>query len=587
MDLEKKISVARGEQPADLVIRGGQLINVFSGEFYQTDIAIADGWVVGLGSYDAREAFDATGCYVAPGFIDAHIHLESSCLTVPEFARAVVPLGTTTVVADPHEIANVLGLDGITYMLESSKGLPLNVLFMLPSCVPATELETSGARLDARNLAPLLRHPRVLGLAEVMNYAGVLTRSPGVLAKIKMAHGHMIDGHAPGLTGHDLCAYIGVGIRSDHECTTLQEAREKLRLGMHVLIREGSVAKNMTALLPAVTPLTSRRFGIVSDDRHPTDLLAEGHLNGLLKKAVELGLPPLTAIQMVTINAATFLSLPELGAVAPGYRADIVVLEELREFRARAVFKDGRLVAKHGRLLTDHPAAPHRPRSSFKIGWERFKGFTIPAGGQDVALARVIDVVPDQLVTREAVLPLMVQNGNAVADPVRSLAKLAVVERHKGTGNVGLGFVRGLGLREGAIASSVAHDSHNVVIAGMNDTDMLAALKAVERLGGGFVAVKEGTVLAAVPLPIAGLLSDLPLEDVAKQMDEALAAARALGSLLPNPFMTLSFLALPVVPALKLTDRGLVDVELGTFVPLLVDKPWHESAHHIALQDRR
>ena len=572
MGMENRIRVARGEQPADLVIKGASLVNVFSGEIYPIDIAVEDGRIAGLGSFESREIYDATGLYAAPGFIDAHIHLESSGLTVPEFARAVVPLGTTTVITDPHEIANVLGLDGIVYMVESSQGLPINILHMLPSCVPATEMETSGAVLEAKDLAPLLQDQRVLGIAEMMNYPGVLARDPQVLAKISLAQGRIIDGHAPGLSGRDLCAYIGTGIRSDHECTGLQEAVEKLRLGMHVLIREGSVAKNLKALLPAVTSTNSHRFGLVSDDRYPTDLLEEGHMNGLLRKAVGLGLPPVTAIQMVTINPATFYSLTDLGAVGPGYRADIVLLEDLREFRVVSVFKDGQLVARDGRLLIDLPPAPHVSRSTFNIRWDRFKGFQIPAAGAGQNIARVIEVVPDQVVTREVILPLTVRDGVAVADPGRDLVKLAVVERHKGTGNVGLGFVRGLGLWAGAIASSVAHDSHNVVVAGTNDPDMLLAVKTVEQQGGGHVVVKDGALMASVPLPIAGLLSDLPLERVSRLMSETLAAAHALGSPLPNPFMTMSFLALPVIPALKLTDRGLVDVARSSFVPLFVDE---------------
>ncbi len=571
MSLERRIRVARGEEAADLVISGAQVVNVFSGEIYPSDVAIADGLVVGVGPYKGRETFDAAGGYVVPGFIDAHIHLESSCLTVPEFARAVVPMGTTTVVTDPHEIANVLGLAGIRYMLESSEGLPLEVLLMLPSCVPATELETSGARLDAEDLAPLLTHRRVLGLAEVMNYPAVIAGEPRVLAKIAAAHDRFVDGHAPCLTGHDLCAYVGAGIRSDHECTTSQEAMEKLRLGMQVFIREGSVAKNMAALLPAVTPSTAARFGLVSDDRHPTDLLAEGHMNGLLRKAVAQGLPPVTAIQMVTSNPATFFSLRDVGAIAPGYRADLVLLEDLDEFRVRAVWKAGRLVARDGRLVAALPPQPPVPRSTIRIGWDRLTHLEVPTGRQGPTLGRVIEVIPDQLVTRELTLPLTIRDGLAVADATHDVAKLAVIERHRATGNVGLGFVRGLGLHTGAIASSVAHDSHNIVVAGMNDADMMAAVRAVEQLAGGLVAIRDQRVLAAVPLPIAGLLSALSLEDVAKQMAETLAAARVLGSSLRNPFMTLSFLALPVIPALKLTDRGLVDVTRGAFVPLFLD----------------
>ncbi len=571
MSLERRIRVARGEEAADLVISGAQVVNVFSGEIYPSDVAIADGLVVGVGPYKGRETFDAAGGYVVPGFTDAHIHLESSCLTVPEFARAVVPMGTTTVVTDPHEIANVLGLAGIRYMLESSEGLPLEVLLMLPSCVPATELETSGARLDAEDLAPLLTHRRVLGLAEVMNYPAVIAGEPRVLAKIAAAHDRFVDGHAPCLTGHDLCAYVGAGIRSDHECTTSQEAMEKLRLGMQVFIREGSVAKNMAALLPAVTPSTAARFGLVSDDRHPTDLLAEGHMNGLLRKAVAQGLPPVTAIRMVTSNPAVFFSLRDVGAIAPGYRADLVLLEDLDEFRVRAVWKAGRLVARDGRLVAELPPPPPAPRATIRIDWDRVKHVEVPVGGVGPRIGRVIEVIPDQLVTRALAIPLTIRDGLAVADPTHDVAKLAVIERHRATGNVGLGFVRGLGLHTGAIASSVAHDSHNIVVAGMNDADMMAAVRAVEQLEGGLVAIRDQRVLAAVPLPIAGLLSALSLEDVAKQMAETLAAARMLGSSLRNPFMSLSFLALPVIPALKLTDRGLVDVTRGAFVPLFLD----------------
>lgn len=571
MDLERRIRVACGEHPADLVIRGCRLVNVFSGEIYQTDIAIADGRIVGLGAYEGLQVYDASGCYAAPGFIDAHIHLESTCLTVPEFARAVVPLGTTAVIADPHEIANVLGLDGIRYMLDSSEALPLDVLFMLPSCVPATELETSGARLDAQDLASVLSHPRVLGLAEVMNYPGLLACDPRVLAKIALVQDRVIDGHAPGLSGRDLCAYVSAGIRSDHECTTLQEATEKLRLGMHVLVREGSVAKNLAALLPVITPSSMAQCCLVSDDLHPADLVAQGHMDALLRKAVALGLSPVTAIQLITINPARFLSLKDRGAIAPGYRADLVLLKDLRAFEAVAVFKDGHLVAEQGRLIEKLPQVPHSPKKTFKIGWDRISGFSIPAIDQGRSLARVIGLVPGQLRTRQLICSLTIRNGEAVADPARDLVKLAVVERHNRTGNVGLGFVHGLGLREGAIASSVAHDSHNVVVAAVNDADLLAAVKAVDRLEGGFVAVKDGNVLAAVPLPIAGLLSDLPLDGVAAQMAKTLAAARVLGCALPDPFMTLSFLALPVIPELKLTDLGLVDVARSAVVPLFID----------------
>jgi adenine deaminase len=360
VNLERFIAVARGEEPADLVIHGGQIINVFSAEIHRADVAIAGGRVVGFGAYEGHERLDAAGAFIAPGFIDAHIHLESTMLTPREFARVVVPMGTTTVVADPHEIANVLGLDGINYLLESSRDLPVTVCFMLPPCVPATNLETAGARLGAREIGMLLPHPRVLGVAEVMNYPAVLQKERELLDKLRLGRQKRIDGHAPGLSGKDLNAYVGVGIKSDHECTTPEEALEKLRAGMHVFIREGTIGKNLEALLPIVTPSNAVRCGLVSDDRHPTDLLAEGHINYLLQRAVALGLPPVTAVQMVTINPAKYFFTTDIGAVAPGYRADLVLLEDLTKFRARVVLKAGRSVARDGALVVDLPPPAQR-----------------------------------------------------------------------------------------------------------------------------------------------------------------------------------------------------------------------------------
>ncbi len=563
--LKRVIAVGRGEEPADLVITGGQVVNVFSADIYHADVAVAEGRIVGFGSYEGHERFDASGLYIAPGFIDAHIHIESTMLTPREFARAVVPLGTTSVVADPHEIANVLGLDGVNYMLEASRELPMRVFFMLPSCVPATGLETAGARLGARELDMLMSQPQVLGLAEVMNYPAVLAGDGEVIEKLRVGHLKRIDGHAPGLSGKDLNAYVGVGIKSDHECITAEEAREKLRAGMHVFIREGSVAKNLSALLPVVNASNAVRCGLVSDDRHPTDLLAEGHVNFLLERAVGLGLSPVTAIQMVTINPAKYFFTTDLGAVAPGYRADLVLLDNLTDFKPRMVLKDGRPVAENGRLVIDLPEPAPLPRSTINIRWDGFEGFEIKAEGET---AKVIEIVPDQLITKKSVLPLAVRDGLAVADPDRDIAKLAVVERHRGTGNVGLGFVTGLGLLTGALASSVAHDSHNVVVAGTNDADMAVAVREIERTQGGLAAVRDGKLVGSVPLPVAGLMSDRPLEDVARDTEELFEAAHALGSSLANPFMAMSFLALPVIPSLRLTDRGLVDVEKFRFVSL-------------------
>jgi adenine deaminase len=574
MSVESLLQVARGERPADLVLRGGTLVNVFTGELYETDVAIADGRIAGLGpGYAAAEEIDARGRYLCPGLIDGHMHVESCMVTLPEFARAVVPRGTTTVVLDPHEIANVHGIAGIRYILESRRGLPLSVFVMLSSAVPATEMETAGAKLDAAALAPLYAEQGVLGLAEMMNFPGVVAGDPAVLAKIRAARaaGVAIDGHAPGLSGQRLNAYVAAGVGSDHECTTVEEAREKLRLGMYLMIREASNAHNLHALLPAVTPQNSRRCILVTDDRHPADLVQEGHIDHLVRSAIRQGLDPVLAIQMATLNPAEWFGLTRqgYGAIAPGYRADITVVDDLRTMKASHVFVGGRLVAQGGALVADMPApAPSQLPRSIRIGWERFPGFGIAAEG---ALVRAIEAVPGQIVTRQDIVPPRVSDGQAIADPERDLLKIAVVERHQGSGSVGLGFIRGFGMRRGAIASSVAHDSHNIVIVGADDADMLAALRAVEAMDGGQVVVDGGEVLARLPLPIGGLISDRSVEEMRDMVEELHAAFARLGGTLDAPFMALSFMALPVIPSLKLTDQGLVDVERFEHVPLWAD----------------
>ncbi|MGQ9567922.1 MAG: adenine deaminase [Anaerolineae bacterium] len=569
MNLERRIAVARGEEPADLVLRNARLVNVLSGEVHPADVAIWGGYVVGLGEgYEGREERDLEGRHLCPGFLDGHLHLESTLLQVAEFARTVVPHGTTAVVLDPHEIANVAGVAGIRYLLDSSEGAACTVYVMLPSCVPATDMETSGAVLTADDLAPLLEHPRVLGLGEVMNYPGVLSRAPEVLRKVRLAAGRPVDGHAPGLSGRDLNAYLAAGIRSDHECTTLEEAREKLRRGMAIMLREGTTAHNLRDLLPLVTPANARRFLLVSDDRHPDDLLDHGHMDHSLRLAIASGLDPVVAVQMATRNPAEYFGLQDLGAVAPGYRADLVVLDDLHEVRVSQVYKDGRLVAQDGHLL---PSAPQPPKvhlgNTMRVDWDRVD-FRVPAQGRRV---RVIQVLPDQILTRALVEEVRTEDGLAVADPERDLLKLAVVERHHATGNMALGFARGFGLRQGALASTVGHDAHNLVVVGVDEADMLLAARHLADLGGGFAAVANGRVLADLPLPIGGLMSDQPVEAVRKGMDRLLAVAReVLGSPLPNPFMTLSFVALAVIPELRLTDRGLVDVTQFQFVPLFL-----------------
>jgi len=469
----------------------------------------------------------------------------------------VVPRGTTTVVADPHELANVWGEAGIRYILDSSRDLPLDVYVMLPSCVPATDLETAGASLRAADLASLLEEDRVLGLAEMMNYPGVLFRDAEVMAKLALAEGRPVDGHAPGLSGRDLSAYIAAGIGSDHECTSIEEAREKVRAGMHIMLREGSAAKNLSDLLPLVTARNAGRFLFVSDDRHPADLLSQGHIDFMVRTAVEQGLEPIVAMQMASINAARYFGLSHLGAVAPGYRSDMVILDSLESLRPVKVIKDGVLVAEEGRLCVPLKPAKGVKGRSMNIAPLGPASFAIAA---QPGPARVIGVVDGQIVTRALSLDPRVEEGLVVSDTGRDILKMAVVERHHGTGNIGRALVQGFGLAFGALATSVAHDSHNIAVVGVTDADMLAAVLAVQQMGGGLVALKEGRAQARLPLPVAGLMSEARLEEVQEGLESCIAAARELGCRLTDPFMTLSFLCLPVIPELKLTDRGLVDV---------------------------
>jgi adenine deaminase len=569
MQLKDIIRNSRGEQKADLLLKNGQVVNVFTGEIVRADVAVAGGLIIGVGEgYSALETIDLDGRFVCPGFIDGHLHIESTMLTPYQFARAVLPHGTTTVICDPHEIANVLGTSGVRYMLEASEGLPISIFIMAPSCVPATHLETAGATLSSDDIATLLDHPRVLGLAEMMNFPGVLLQIPEVLAKLEAAkkRGMPVDGHSPGLTGRDLQAYVAAGITSDHECTRPEEALEKLRAGMYLFIREGTAERNLADLLPVVTAENSRRCILVSDDRHPDDLMDRGHMDHSLRLAVRKGLNPVTAIQMVTLNPAERFRLWDRGAIAPGYRADMVILNNLEDMQVEKVFTGGQLVADQGKTLPFTQPETVSGFNSMRIDAHNLD-FAIPAKGSS---ARVIGVIEGQIVTEMLELPVKIQDNMAVADVERNILKLAVIERHKGTGNVGLGFVRGIGLRRGAIASTVAHDSHNLIIVGTNDADMKLAAISVSEMGGGLVAVDNGQVKARLPLPVAGLMSGEPLESVRKEMDRLLSVARELGSPLDNPFMTLSFLALPVIPALKLTDRGLVDVNKFDFVELFV-----------------
>ena len=567
MLLDQLLPIARGERPADLLLRNARVVNVFTGELETTDVAIAGGVIVGVGpGYRAAQERDLAGRVLAPGFMDAHMHVESAMVPPAEFARAVVPQGTTTVVIDPHEIANVFGAAGIDYLLAAREGIPLEVFVMLPSAVPASHMETAGAALSAADLAPFMQHPAVLGIGEMMNFPGVIAGDAEVLRRAAIAGAKRVDGHAPGVRDQALNAYILAGVGSDHECTTVAEAEQRLRRGMYLMIREASNARNLAALLPAVTPANSRRCLLVTDDRTPADLLDEGHINFLVRKAISLGLDPVIAIQMATLNVAEYFGLRGRGAIAPGYCADMVVLDDLSDdFAVLDVYRAGALVAANGQLLAESRTTVPPPPNSVHLPMLTTASFAIPAAGGQ---ARIIGLVPDQIVTRALSDTVRVENGLAVADPARDILKLAVIERHGRGGTVGLGFVQGFGLHAGALASSVAHDSHNIIVVGTNDADMLAAAQALAGMQGGQVAVTDGELLAAVPLPIAGLMSDQPVETVRAQVDALNAATRGLGCPLHAPFMALSFLALPVIPSLKLTDQGLVDVEQFALVPL-------------------
>ncbi len=569
MDLERMVAVARGGEKPELVLKNSRVVNVFSGEIYRSDVAIDQGFIAGLGSYDGQEVMDLKGKVLCPGFIDGHVHIESSMVEVAEFALTVVPLGTTTVIIDPHEIANVLGSDGILFMLKSSKYNPLNVYMMLPSCVPSTELETAGSELKALDLFPFLSDKWVLGLGEMMNYPAVLSADDDVMDKIKIVSGRRIDGHAPGVSGKDLAAYVVAGIQSDHESTTLEEAREKLRMGMWVMLREGSTTKNLRDLLPLVTQDNVHRMFFVTDDRNPRDLLAEGHINNMVKIAIKSGLDPALVVRMATLNAAQYFHLDRLGAIAPGYAADLVVLDDFKSCHVSKVFKNGKLVAENGTSLYHPP--PHRKvsiRSSMNTHWLETNDFQIPAQGQ---VANVIGLVPDQITTKHLRIKPRVEEGLVVSDTKRDLLKVAVIERHEASGNIGLGLVKGFGMKKGALASSVAHDAHNLIILGTNDGDMMEAAIQVIRMKGGLAVVADGQVLEALPLPIAGLMSEQSIAEVKEKLDDLHRVAVRLGCRLEDALSTLSFLSLPVVPALKLTDRGLVDVEKFRLIGLFED----------------
>ncbi|MBC2710083.1 MAG: adenine deaminase [Desulfosarcina sp.] len=539
MDVKDIITAARGDGNVDLVLENANIINVFSGRIAKGSIAITGGHIVGFGDYPAAERINAKGRYVAPGFIDSHVHIESSMTA------------------------------GIDYMLRSAEGQPMDCLFALPSCVPATDMETAGARLSARDLEPFMDHPRIVALAEMMNYPGVIFTDPDVLAKLSMARRHqrVMDGHAPGISGRQLFAYAAAGIASDHECTRAEEALEKLELGIHIMVREGTCARNLDDLFPVINENTWHRMMWCTDDRHPHDLMAEGHVDAVVRKAVAKGLDPVVAIRMGTINPADYFGIKNAGAIAPGRKANLVVFSDLSDIRAEQVFYMGQQVAENGSLLPSvQQPAPVAVPPSMNLNPDHLD-FSIPATGKRM---RIIRAIADQVITRCEIVDVAEKDGFAIADVARDVIKMAVVDRYTGKARTGKGFVTGLGLKRGAVASSVAHDSHNIIVAGATDADMQAAVTAVVEMGGGFSAVCDGKALSTLPLPIAGLMSDQPVETVRQQMNQMITAAKKLGATLCNPFMTLGFLALPVIPDLKLTDRGLVDVTRFEIVPLFV-----------------
>ncbi len=570
-NLEEIIDVARGYKKADLLIKNGKVINVFNESIENADVLIHNGIVVGMGKYnDAETVVDVQGSFVAPGFTDAHLHIESTMSIPPVFAQAVLPLGTTTAVVDPHEIANVAGIPGIQFMINSSEGLPMDIYFMLSSCVPATPLETSGAHLYAEDLAIFKDHPRVLGLAELMNYPGLLAKVPEVLDKVTKFRDRIIDGHAPGLSGNDLNAYLSAGVMADHECTIPEEAEEKLSKGMWIMMREGSLTRDVLRLLPIINDHTKHRIMLCTDDKHPEDLVYEGHVNFAIHLLVENGITLPLAVRLATLNSANFFGFKRRGGIAPGYEADIVIFKDI--LKIEKVFKRGKLVAEDGKALFEFKRELHDDavKNTINIKPVTFEKLRIKNENKKI---RVIGIHPDTILTDELLFDPKVKNGEVVSDTERDVIKIAVVERHKATGNVGLGFIHGLGLKRGAFATSVAHDSHNIIVAGENDRDMLLAIAQIEAMGGGVAVAKDGKILGSLPLPYGGLMTNKPVGETAETLLNLHKIAREENGLsVSDPFMTLAFMSLPVIPKLKLTDKGLVDVEKFDFVSLFKEE---------------
>jgi adenine deaminase len=587
--MKRRIDLAKGQEKVDLLVRNANIINVFSGEIHNSNVAISDGIFVGLGeNYDSKKSYDALGRFMCPGLIEGHIHIESTFLSIREFCNVVASHGTSAVLCDPHEIANVLGLRGIDYIIQSSRDLPVKIYLMMPSCVPATPMETSGAKILDNDISGYLNHfpDRIIGLGEMMNYRGVISEDVEVLSKVIAARDRPKDGHAPLLSGKLLDAYIIAGLRSDHECSNLNEAREKLRKGMHIMIREGTHEKNLQSLIPLINNLNASNLSLVSDDRDPIDLKENGHLDYMIRRAISYGIDPIRAIQMTSINTSRYFGLKNHGAIAPGFRADFILLDDLESFTISKVFLDGKPVNGAGSQTDkDNDNSTNLRGNSMQIKTldspnmfaisTDLANFSSPSSSS--LLLRVIGVIPGQVITenRKIQATLYYNDKNkkhyAIADPQKDLAKLAVIERHHKTGNIGLGFVQGLGLKSGAIASSVAHDSHNLVVAGMNDIDMLVAARYIATIGGGLVVANDAQIKASLALPIAGLMSDWTIDAVINSLKTVNEVCKKLGDdVVRDPFMLLSFLSLPVIPCLKLTDKGLVDVDKFQFTSLWV-----------------
>ena len=559
MSLAKLISVARGDTPADLLFKNARIVNTFVGNIEEGNVAIQGDRIAGIGNYQqAKEIIDLKGSYLCPGLINGHTHIESSMLHPFQYAQAVVPRGTSAVVTDLHEITNVVGFEGIRFVMEWAQRLPLDMFFMAPSCVPATHMETSGAEITAQDIKKALRWQNVIGLGEVMNFPGVISGNKQVLNKITAAQGKIVDGHAPGVTNKQLNAYVAAGIRSDHESTALEEGREKLRRGMYLMIREGSSEKNLDTLLPLVNDRTYNRCLFVVDDRSCSDLLNEGDIDAVVRKAIQRGLEPVRAIQLATINTAEYFRLYDRGGIAPSYIANLITFANLSQLEVDMVFYKGKLVAREGSYLLP----PMKTSAEELINTIRIKPFDIEKLRltTDGEIFPVIEIVPGQIITKKRIEQITTKDGIITSDTERDILKLVVVERHKASGNIGLGLVKGFGLKQGALASSIAHDSHNIAAVGCNDLDIFTAIKEVERLHGGLVVCSNGRISAALPLPVAGLLSSESVETVVTKFEEVERAASGLGTVPPSPFALLSFIALPVIPELRLSDMGLVDV---------------------------